>query len=1041
MRVPDLRGFRRAIANLATPTTIVVVPTRAAGRQLLHSWHQFRANSSIAGPTPATGPTRQFHGPDPARQLRATDLTHVAGPAPVIRDELYDLFHARLSQPPRRLTVIERDVIAQASARSACAPIERRIRLRLGLIAEMLRFYDHLRRQSQSVTRFEELIQTALGSSDRSPDPLDLDIDRGARRMRQQTQFLADAFREYERRVHQSGACDEHTLREQLIAEPSPHPVRHIIVTLADWIASAEGLFVADFDLLSRIPGLEFLDVIATEKLLQSGFHQRLHTWLPGIDEVEWKSLGPNGGGASGTQLGPNGGGASGTQSTGQSHEPWSTYRDREEELVAVARQLKSDRRNGSSVVLDRVGVVYKRPLPYLYLARDVFGSAGIPFQTGDTLPLAAEPTSAALDLILEAVEANFTRSTTVALLRSPHFRFTLDRESSEIGGVGNGEGEGVSREAVAALDRALSAARYLGDPARLGTFAETWKDARSAPALHLAIRVTRELAPLAEQARASVHVRHLAAFWERHLRSIDGDRTELASRERRARAAISDTLNALAAVHATHDDPSWTVEDLALAVRRCIEEQTVEVDPADRGLQLLDDNAARYGDFDDLTVVGLIEPEWPERPKRNIFYPSSLLKALGWPSERERQASAEANFQDLVASPSRRTILSTFTLDDDALVSRSLLLDAGVPTAAPAVRRGAGVPTAAPAAGATLASRVFMDEALSLDPVSFAPLDARAQAWASLRASRTPCDSARYHGVLTTAVDQPGSLDRNVRPWSVSALETYLGCPFRFFAQHILKLDEEPDDEEVMDPRRQGQFLHEVFEEFFAAWQSAGYGAIDSNNIDEARRMFTAVVDRKLTELPGAEAGLERTRLLGSPAAAGLGEAVMRMEAERPIPVIDRLLEHELRGEFTFTTSGGPRRIALRGKADRVDLLADGTFRLVDYKLGWPPDRKKALQLPVYSLCAEQWLRANRGGDWSMSEAAYLAFKGPRRVVPLFQSDADRDKVLAEAQDRLAQTIDAIARGQFPPAPDDVYRCETCGYSTVCRKDYVGDV
>ena len=75
------------------------------------------------------------------------------------------------------------------------------------------------------------------------------------------------------------------------------------------------------------------------------------------------------------------------------------------------------------------------------------------------------------------------------------------------------------------------------------------------------------------------------------------------------------------------------------------------------------------------------------------------------------------------------------------------------------------------------------------------------------------------------------------------------------------------------------------------------------------------------------------------------------------------------------------------------------------------------------------------------MSEAAYLAFKGPRRVVPLFQSDADRDKVLAEAQDRLAQTIDAIAHGQFPPAPDDVYRCETCSYSTVCRKDYVGDV
>jgi hypothetical protein len=36
---------------------------------------------------------------------------------------------------------------------------------------------------------------------------------------------------------------------------------------------------------------------------------------------------------------------------------------------------------------------------------------------------------------------------------------------------------------------------------------------------------------------------------------------------------------------------------------------------------------------------------------------------------------------------------------------------------------------------------------------------------------------------------------------------------------------------------------------------------------------------------------------------------------------------------------------------------------------------------------------------------------------------------------------IDAIARGEFPPRPIDVYWCETCEYSTVCRKDYVDDL
>jgi PD-(D/E)XK nuclease superfamily protein len=70
-----------------------------------------------------------------------------------------------------------------------------------------------------------------------------------------------------------------------------------------------------------------------------------------------------------------------------------------------------------------------------------------------------------------------------------------------------------------------------------------------------------------------------------------------------------------------------------------------------------------------------------------------------------------------------------------------------------------------------------------------------------------------------------------------------------------------------------------------------------------------------------------------------------------------------------------------------------------------------------------------------------YLAFKGPRRVVPLFSTAGERPRVLAEAQQRLVETVDAIARGEFPPTPDDVWRCETCAFSSVCRKDYVGDV
>ena len=961
IRVPELQTFRRAIESLtegaqgsglrAQGSALVVVPTRGAARLLLRT-----VDSDV-----------------------------------VTRDELYDRLHSRLADPPRRLSPLERDVMAQAAARAAAGGSELSFQLRQGLIAEMLRFYDQLRRQSQQVKRFEELIDEALGSDE---------VDRATQRMRIQTRFLADAFRDYERRARESGGCDEHTLRERLMAEPAADPVRHVIVTIPDWIADAEGLYQADFDLLTRIPGLESLDIVSTERVLASGFHERLHNWWPGLDEVGPDDLGLAFTGVPKPVLI--------TPPNASPDEPWWTLRDREEELVAIARQLKADRRSGDAVPLDRTAIVYKHPLPYLYAAAEIFRGAGIPYQMSDALPLAAEPTSAALDLILDTVSSRFSRGTLIALLRSPHCLFT-------------GEAGEVTRQSLSALDRALSAARYLGALDRLEALAGEWGAGASRPAMDAALAVARALAPLTETHPASEQLACLLAFWSAHARPIADD-DPFASRERRARAAIVGMLPSLAAVHAAHDDPAWTIDEVGIAVRRWIEDQTFVPAPEDgSGVHLLDDQAVRYGDFDDVAIVGVVDQDWPERPRRNIFYPPALLKSLGWPSEKDRRAAGDARFLDLLTSASRRTIVSTFTLDEDAIVSRSVQLDE-IP------RARLSTVARAPFEDA----RVFTDEALSLEPIAFDPFQGDARSWAELRTTRSPADAPDFHG---TVRDVPA------RAWSVSAIETYLDCPFKFFAQHVLKLEEEPEDEEVMDPRRQGQFVHDVFERFFAAWQHAGHRAVTPENLGAARDMFTSVVDRALERLPIAEAGLERTRLLGSPAAAGLGEAVLRMEAERPLAVVERLLEHPLKGDFTFATDDGPRTIALRGKADRLDLLEDGTFRLIDYKLGWPPHRARALQLPIYSLCAEQRLVGHKGKNWQLSEAAYLAFKGPKRVVPLFSSPADRAKVLAEAQQRLADTVDAIERGEFPPTPDDVYRCETCSFASVCRKDYVGDV
>src|SRR5260370_701985 len=188
--------------------------------------------------------------------------------------------------------------------------------------------------------------------------------------MLRQTRFLGAVYGAYEQRVAELSLTDEHVLREHLIRTPAANPVERVVVTVADWIAEPNGLYRADFDLLARLPRLEALDIVATEEILASGFHERVHDWLPGIEEVDHRAIGASIAVSPPVIVAP----------PGSTARPVFVSRDREEELVAIVRRVRGER--GPSGCFDRTAIVFKRPLPYLYLAHDVFCAAHMPYHT-----------------------------------------------------------------------------------------------------------------------------------------------------------------------------------------------------------------------------------------------------------------------------------------------------------------------------------------------------------------------------------------------------------------------------------------------------------------------------------------------------------------------------------------------------------------------------------------------------------------------------------------------------------------------------------
>jgi RecB family exonuclease len=964
-RAADLRAFHRAIVAClpgepaAARDCAVIVPSRGAAEELRRTIENLVL---VAGS---------------ARAL----------PDIVTRDELHARLRERLPGAPPPLTAFDREVLLRRSAHAAhTAGAEPPFNLRPGLVGEILALYDELRRRHKTVADFDRLMTGTLESS--AP------YDRGAARLLAQTVFLSATFQEFERALAGVAGVDEHGVRALALASPRPL-YRHLIVTVADQVADRRGLWAADFDLFARMPGVDAIDVVATEAVLESGYYLRLHEHLlPGIEDVRLLPP-PAGAGEGGPVL------IVPEPAAGGELQRSFVCRDREEELAEFARALKSTPR---ATPLGRIAVVFQRPLPYLYLARQVFGDAQVPYQALDALPLAAEPFAAAVDLVFSAIAAEFTRGALIELLRCPHLAFMSD-------------GHTVAPEDVHGLDRHLVDRKYLGDAARLSAVLPP-ASAGPRAALDAAAAAARELSTAAGAATAPAQIDGILAFIASRERR-PGAADAWFARHLRARAAVLAALQMLRDAHAAHDPAPLSVSELSGAVRRWIDGQTFSPRLGATGLMLLDASAAPYADVDEIRIVGLSEADWPERSARSIFYPQSLLGQLGWPGDQDRFPAARARFQDLLRLPRRRVSLSSFTLEDDSIVSPSPLLEevdaAGLP-----IERLVAAP------GAGRGSRVFVHEALSIDPVEARVVRGGAGEWLALRTSRR-FEDGRFRGLIGA---------RAASSYAVSRLERYLECPFKYYAAHVLRLPEERDEQAWMTPQERGHFVHTVFESFFAEWQRLGNGAITTANVSEAIALFDIVAERHLDALPEGDRALERTLLLGSAAAAGFGERAFAFEIEDGIPVLERLLEYQLEGTFTFAAEGGARRLSLRSKADRIDLLQDGTLRVVDYKTGRAPERKRSLQLPIYSVCAQQALDGRHGRSWTVSRAGYIAFKDKAAFTELQHPL----KALAEGQATLVSVVDAIERGEFPVRPDEPFLCNWCAYPGVCRKDYVGD-
>lgn len=324
-------------------------------------------------------------------------------------------------------------------------------------------------------------------------------------------------------------------------------------------------------------------------------------------------------------------------------------------------------------------------------------------------------------------------------------------------------------------------------------------------------------------------------------------------------------------------------------------------------------------------------------------------------------------------------------------------------------------------------------------------------------------------------------------RPVSPSRLDVVLQCPYRFFAQSLLRLDDINIDDVRLTPLERGNLLHDVVDRWYRRLRNSAEAEITPSGLRAARidlsattfehqwSVLRAVVDEVLAEQSHvhAFAPIERRALIGDEHRPGLLQRWLALEREdqQATGFMPALFEQEIEVSIDMPTAQGSAPVSVKTRIDRIDLRdVDGAlyFSVVDYKsslsdaLTMPKVQLGyASQMPMYLAAVQAWF-ASYGVDAHPEAAVYRAFgsslhapgKLQRKVVladagsPMMSLGKKSAKAKAETTP-LSDTLDRIMgllhpgieqlqSGAYPVRPRKG-ACETCRVAQVCRKDHWG--
>ncbi|MEJ2617497.1 MAG: PD-(D/E)XK nuclease family protein, partial [Ignavibacteriaceae bacterium] len=496
-------------------------------------------------------------------------------------------------------------------------------------------------------------------------------------------------------------------------------------------------------------------------------------------------------------------------------------------------------------------------------------------------------------------------------------------------------------------------------------------------------------------------------------------------------------------------------------------------------GIQVTTLNEIRGLKFDYLFIAGLCDGDLPTRYTPEIFFSGSFVK-----NELRHQTEERYHFYQSLCSFSKGLYLTTPMQDDKQEFVESNFLNE-VSKHFHVINKDEKDFLNAVYSKEELLK--YIGRALTKNPDEVIrirekiadnsiPFD-RIQSSVSVDKVRTnePFGDSEYTGSIYNELPETAGekLEKyKDKEYSISQLETYAKCPYKYFAERVLRLKPLEEPSEEIEALEMGSLLHNILYEFYKKIKAKGIiiSKASDKDFNYARQILFRIAEEQINQgnFNSPLTFYEKEKILGinGKQENSILDLFLKTEREKSENFIPEFFEEAFGGLYSgkrnmkgknFVQELKAGNIKIRGKIDRIDMDKSGkTFEVVDYKLsGKRPNRDElyeglSLQLPLYMYAAKELINAQLEKDFNpdVPKIYSLKFKegefgkiavnlGLKKNSPPDEKNEVLNKLIKECLVSVEKFVNAIIAGKFnlTSLKDRENKvCRYCSFKAICR-------